>query len=79
MSRVCLRLSSVATRASAAPAQAIDIPDCWVFVSARDVTLREPSQDDGGRSLPRVTEVVRAALAANRRREHGPNVTVVSM
>lgn len=38
-----------------------------VFVCPRDVMVYEPSQDDRGRSLPRVIEVVRAALRASRR------------
>lgn len=38
-----------------------------VFVCPRDVMVCEPSQDDRGRSLPRVIEVVRAALRASRR------------
>lgn len=36
-----------------------------VFVCPRDVMVCEPSQDDRGRSLPRVIEVVRAALRAS--------------
>jgi hypothetical protein len=46
-----------------------------VFVCPRDVTVRESSRDDEERSLPRVAEVAWAALAASRRREHGPRVS----
>lgn len=38
-----------------------------VFVCPRDVMVCEPSQDDRGRSLPRVIEVVRTAVRASRR------------
>lgn len=50
-----------------------------VFIYPCDVMLREPSQDDRGRNLPRVAEAVWVGWCeqASRQRENGSSIAVV--
>lgn len=63
VSRVCLRLSSVAARSPGCASARDRYPRPPGFSSVRVTScVCEPSQDDRDRSLPRVIEVVRVAL-----------------